>query len=229
MRREATFRAIEAGDGGDDRWADPAREQWPRAARFLTPELLTREGELATRESFAQQMPELVPVLERLTAQLDEPGAGALLTSVGLRPFFAACTQAGVDGVLLRNYDLAPDECERVIFSTHFLRPVIGMSEGLWGLLDGMNDAGLAVSLTFGGRFVHGPGFSIVIVLRYLLETCETADEALAVLARIPIATARNLTLVDEKRALALHVGPDLPPTPLAEPFVANHQHLPAP
>ncbi|MFI0554545.1 carcinine hydrolase/isopenicillin-N N-acyltransferase family protein, partial [Streptomyces scabiei] len=50
------------------------------------------------------------------------------------------------------------------------------MQDAAWGLLDGMNDAGLAVSLTFGGRFVHGPGFAILIVLRYLLETCNTVD-----------------------------------------------------
>ena len=50
------------------------------------------------------------------------------------------------------------------------------MSDCLWGLLDGVNDAGLAVSLTFGGRRVLGDGFGIPIVIRYLLETCETVD-----------------------------------------------------
>ena len=34
-------------------------------------------------------------------------------------------------------------------------RRVIGMSDCLWGLLDGVNDAGLAVSLAFGGRPVR--------------------------------------------------------------------------
>ena len=48
------------------------------------------------------------------------------------------------------------------------------MLDGGWGLLDGMNDAGLAGSLTFGGRFAQAPGVGIVIVLRYLLETCDT-------------------------------------------------------
>ena len=41
-----------------------------------------------------------------------------------------------------------------------------------------MNDDGLAVSLTFGGRRVLGDGFGIPIVLRYLLETCGTVEEA---------------------------------------------------
>ena len=46
------------------------------------------------------------------------------------------------------------------------------MSDCLWGLLDGVNDAGLAVSLTFGGRRDVGDGFGIPIVVRYLLEVC---------------------------------------------------------
>ena len=52
-------------------------------------------------------------------------------------------------------------------------RRVIGTSDCLWGLLDGVNDAGLAVSLTFRGRRVLGDGFGIPIVVD-LLEVCET-------------------------------------------------------
>ena len=50
---------------------------------------------------------------------------------------------------------------------------MLGMSDCLWGLLDGVNDAGLAVSLTFGGRRDVGDGFAIPLVVRYLLETCD--------------------------------------------------------
>ena len=60
------------------------------------------------------------------------------------------------------------------------------MSDCLWGLLDGMNDAGLAVSLTFGGRRALGDGFGIPLVVRYLLETCDDVAEARETLARLP-------------------------------------------
>ena len=63
------------------------------------------------------------------------------------------------------------------------------MSDCLWGLLDGMNDAGLAVSLTFGGRRVLGDGFGIPIVVRYLLETCDDVAEAREALARLPFSS----------------------------------------
>ena len=49
----------------------------------------------------------------------------------------------------------------------------MGTSDGLWGLVDGMNDAGLAVSLTFGGRRVVGDGFGVPLILRYVLQTCD--------------------------------------------------------
>jgi penicillin V acylase-like amidase (Ntn superfamily) len=61
------------------------------------------------------------------------------------------------------------------------------MQEVGWGLLDGMNDAGLAVSLTFGGRSPAGPGFAVNVVLRYLLQTCQTVTEAVERLRKIPI------------------------------------------
>ena len=47
-----------------------------------------------------------------------------------------------------------------------------------------MNDAGLAVSLTFGGRPQVGDGFGIPLVIRYVLEVCETIEEAVRVLRR---------------------------------------------
>ncbi|WP_243639380.1 C45 family autoproteolytic acyltransferase/hydolase [Streptacidiphilus pinicola] len=189
----------------------------------------TWQGEHAAREVFAAHMPELVPALDRLSAVAPEPGAIALLTQVGLRPWFSSCTQAVVDGVLLRNYDLDPARCDRTIVRSDFLRPVIGMGEVQWGLLDGMNDAGLAVSLTFGGRFVHGAGFAAPIVLRYLLETCDKVPQAVAALRRLPIATAQNITLMDGDQALTVHVGPDMTATTAQEPFAANHQLDPVP
>lgn len=103
------------------------------------------------------------------------------------------------------------------------------MQDAAWGLLDGMNDAGLAVSLTFGGRFVHGPGFAILIVLRYLLETCNTVDEAVGKLKSIPIAIPQNVTLVDPDQALTVFVGPDILLTEAPDACAANHQHMPVP
>ncbi|MDI9835253.1 C45 family peptidase [Streptomyces sp. KAU_LT] len=227
--RRKTFRALEIGDGSDGRWAAHAQPLWPLAERWLAEEGRTAEGADRARRLFEEHMPELVPVLERLAAQLDRPEATTFLTLAAIRPFFSGCTQIGAGGTLLRNYDFDPDDCEGTIVSSHFLRPVIGMQDAAWGLLDGMNDAGLAVSLTFGGRFVHGPGFAIPIVLRHLLETCTTVDEAIGRLRSIPIAIPQNVTLVDAEQARTVYVGPDIPLTEAPDACAANHQHLPVP
>jgi predicted choloylglycine hydrolase len=228
-QQQMTFSAIEVGDGGDGRWAAHTQALWPLAEAWITDEGRTPEGAARARVMFETHMPELVPVLDRLVGQLDRPNGETFLTFTMLRPFFAGCTQIGGSGRLLRNYDFNPDDCEGTIVSSHFLRPVIGMQDAGWGLLDGMNDAGLAVSLTFGGRFVHGPGFAILLVLRYLLETCDTVDEAVAKLANIPISIAQNVTLVDPDQAVTVFVGPDMPMTPAPDSCAANHQHLPVP
>ncbi|KOT52252.1 MULTISPECIES: C45 family autoproteolytic acyltransferase/hydolase [Streptomyces] len=222
-----TFQAIEVGDGGDGRWAAHARTLWQDMEGLLTEEGRTPEGAGRVRALFRTHMPELMPVLDRLAVQLDRPEARAFLTHAALRPFSPACTQIGRNGTLLRNYDFPPDQCEGTIVSSCFLRPVIGMQDVLWGLLDGMNDAGLAVSLTFGGRSVYGRGFAILIVVRYLLETCDTIGEAVGRLRSLPIAVPQNLTLVDATKAVTVFVGPDMSPTVAPDACAANHQHLP--
>ncbi|MFI8951003.1 C45 family autoproteolytic acyltransferase/hydrolase [Streptomyces sp. NPDC053750] len=224
-----TFHAVEIGDGGDGRWAERVRPAMEDAEHWLTEEGRTPEGAARARRLFEEHMPELIPTLDRLSAQLASPRAGTLLTLAAVRPFFSGCTQIGTNGTLLRNYDFAPEHCEGTIVSSHFLRPVIGMQEAGWGLLDGMNDAGLAVSLTFGGRYVHGRGFALPIVLRCLLETCRTVDEAVARLRTLPIAIPQNVTLVDPHRTVTVHVGPDIPLTETPDSCAANHQHLPVP
>ena len=222
-----TFRAIDVGDGSDGRWAAHLRTLFPEVEGWLTDEGRTAAGGLRARALFEQCLPELVPLLDRLAKQVDHPAAPALLTMAALKPFFSGCTQTGRAGRLLRNYDFRPDECEATIVRSDFLRPVIGMQEGGWGLLDGMNDAGLAVSLTFGGRPLAGPGFAVNIVLRYLLETCTTVTEAVDRLRTIPIMVPWNVTLVDADRAVTVYLGPDIELTEAPDACAANHQHLP--
>src|SRR5665809_53019 len=116
--------------------------------------------------------------------------------------------------MLARNYDYPVARLEGLVYLTEWSgRRVLGMSDCLWGLLDGINDAGLAVSLTFGGRRDVGDGFGIPIVVRYLLEVCSTVAEAREALAGIPVHDAQNLTLLDRSGAfLTAYVGPGRAP-----------------
>lgn len=128
--------------------------------------------------------------------------------------------------MLVRNYDYNPGLCEGTILHSSWNgRAVLAMSDCLWGVLDGVNDAGLVVSLTFGGRKVVGEGFGIPIVLRYILEFCETAAEAAKVLARVPVHMAYNVTALDKKgRFVTALLAPGEEPYLCQVPIATNHQ-----
>ena len=227
------FRSIEELDLGD-KWQTVFEERWPHYREWFL-----REGE-AARPSFATSvrmlrahMPELLPAYERL---VELAGGGDLvarmLSLYKPPPYLAACSQGAWtrDGgpVLVRNYDYAPSRMEGVVWSTRMLeRRVIGMSDCLWGLLDGMNDAGLAVSLTFGGRRVMGDGFGIPIVVRYLLEVCDDVAGAREALSRLPFSLAHNLTVIDATgEVLTAYVSPDREPIFRSFPAATNHQGI---
>jgi predicted choloylglycine hydrolase len=126
----------------------------------------------------------------------------------------------------LRNYDYDANLFDGIVLSTRFTGTrVIGVSDQLWGLLDGVNDAGLAASLTFGGRREVGSGFGIPIVMRYLLETCTTVQEAVTHLSRLPIHLAYNVTLIDRNGDYAtVFVGPDHSASVVSDCATTNHQ-----
>jgi predicted choloylglycine hydrolase len=143
-------------------------------------------------------------------------------------PYLAGCSQIAWNregSYLLRNYDYGNDYFDGVLLYSNWLQPVIGMVDCTWGLLDGVNGAGLAASLTFGGRKVRGEGFGIPLVLRYILETCSSVEEALKVLRHIPVHMSYNVTLIEASGAYAtLFLNPDRPPEVIPESTCTNHQ-----
>ncbi|MEI2776289.1 MAG: C45 family peptidase [Tetrasphaera sp.] len=225
------------------RWQALARQTWPAYRRWFDAEgRTTRPSYAACRDALAAHLPELLSTWERLTAlAASATGAstdetGRLLSLWCPTPFVTGCSQAilpGTDPVLVRSYDYDPALFEGVVASTDYSgrRRVLGTSDCLWGLLDGMNDAGLAVSLTYGGRAGRGPGrtgegFGIPIVLRYLLETCATVPEAIALLRRVPIAQCYNISLVDTAGGHAtVFVAPGEPAL-VSSDQVATNQRL---
>jgi len=102
---------------------------------------------------------------------------------------------------------------------------VIAMSDGMWGVLDGLNENGLAVSLSFGGRRVIGVGFGVPLLLRYILEFATIVEEAIAILQRVPVHMSYNVTVLDRSgRFATAYLRPDQPAVVRAVPYAANHQ-----
>ena len=226
-----SFRAIDEPEPGE-RWLAAFAGMWPAYRAWYLKEGESARPDLGTcRRMLEKWMPELEPTFERLVELAGgDPLASRFLSMYGPPGFVIGCSQAAFTGeggpVLARNYDYPMARLEGMIYSTAWTgRRVIGMSDCLWGLVDGVNDAGLAVSLTFGGRPAVGEGFGIPVVIRYLLETCTTVAEACEVLRRVPVHAAQNVTLLDRNRDFATaHVGPGRRPELLNVAVATNHQ-----
>jgi predicted choloylglycine hydrolase len=184
------------------------------------------------RAALGTHMPELIPHYDRVCTLVgDDDLAHRMLSQYRPPPLSSGCSPAvwlGDDGpALVRNYefplDIVSDGFEATAWSG---REVIAKAQRPWGgCLDGMNEEGLVASLTFGGRPAHGRGFSIILMLRYALETCSRVEEAIAALSRVPVAMSQNVMLLDRAGAHAtLFLGPDREPALSRARVCTNHQ-----
>ena len=74
------------------------------------------------------------------------------------------------------------------------------------------------------GRIV-GRGFGVPLILRYVLQTCTTAEQAGAALARLPTHMSYNVTVLDKKRRyLTAMMAPDRPAIITHAAVATNHQ-----
>jgi predicted choloylglycine hydrolase len=214
-------------------WKALFEETWPEYRRWwLQQGAEARPSSAAAAQALELHMPELVPVYERLVELSgDDDTVAAMLPLWNPPPFIVACSQAVVpdsasgEPVLVRNYDYDPRLFEATVCRTHWAgRSVLGTGDCLWGLVDGVNDAGLAVSLTFGGRREVGDGFGVPLVIRYLLEVCEDVAGATGVLERLPHQLSYNVTICDAQGQVAtVMVAPDRPARVTGEREITNH------
>ncbi|MEQ6249273.1 C45 family peptidase [Sulfitobacter sp. HNIBRBA3233] len=213
------------------KWAGLFREYWSDYRAWWL-----REGE-TSRPTYAEglrqmqtHMPELVPLYEELCELAGGGDHAARFLSFYTPPaYLAACSQAiwaGKQPVMVRNYDYNPKAFDSLVLRTRWQgRRVMGVSDGLWGLVDGVNDKGLSISLTFGGRRVVGEGFGVPLILRYALQTCTTSEEAAEVLARVPTHMSYNVTVLDKNRSyLTVMMAPDRPAVVTRAAVATNHQ-----
>ena len=235
MQTSIHFRAIEEDRPGE-RWKalfDPA---WPfYRAWFLRSGAVARPSFLACRRALRAHMPELVPTWERLVELAGGGDLEARFLSLWCPPpYIVGCSQAvwidselAQEPMLLRNYDFSPALLEGNWLSTRWVgQRVMAMSDCLWGALDGINESGLAASLSFGGRTVSGDGFGIPLVLRYVLETASSTASAIAILERIPVHMSYSVTLLDRRSQWAtVFLNPDRPVEVTRRKAVTNVQH----
>jgi predicted choloylglycine hydrolase len=177
-------------------------------------------------------MPEMLPTYERFCA-LAQADALAARFLTGYQPpaYVSACSQAVLTQPqvqLVRNYEYHHHLIEgTLLLSAWNGKRVIANSDCLVGVVDGMNEDGLVISLTFGGRRVVGVGFGIPFILRYVLEFARDLTDALAMLTRIPAHMAYNVTVMDRSgRFHTVELSPDQAPLVTERAYATNHQAI---
>lgn len=231
QRLELDFRSVREPDAGP-RWRALFEEFWPAYERWFRRDGLSRRPSyLACRRAMHEHLPALVPAWEAL---VDLAGGGDVaarfLSQYRPPEIIAGCTQAlwrrADEPGLVHNYDYAPRLCDGVVLLSAWTGPaVIATTDCLIGALDGMNEEGLAVALAFGGRPVVGAGFSAPLVLRAVLESCGTTEQAVASLSRVPVYMSYTFAVVDRAgRAATVFCAPDRPARVDDTPVSTNHQ-----
>jgi predicted choloylglycine hydrolase len=227
--RRLTFRAIRGERPGHKLRALYARSRHAYREWYLRDGAAARPSLAEARAALERHTPELVgPWSELVTAVSGDELDARMLTLYDPPPLLSGCSQAALDGepALVRNYDYDPSLFDGVVLETRLADTrVIGTADQLWGLLDGINDRGLAVSFTFGGRQKVGQGFSIPLVIRYVLETCTTVADGVTALERLPVQAAYNVTLIDRHANHAtVWLVPGEPARVTCDRATTNHQ-----
>ena len=214
------------------KWAARWARSWPAYEAWF----VARGGDAgpcraACRAALKRHMPELIGTYDRLVSLAGGSDRAARFLSTWCPPsYLGGCSLAAVsdqdDVRLVRNYDLSPELNEGLLLRTQWTgRAVMGMVEFLWGLSDGINDAGLSLALAYGGRSETSDGFGITTILRYVLETCDTVEEAIATLRRVPSHMAYNVVLADAAgRTASVELAPGGGISIMPKAIATNHQ-----
>lgn len=231
-RVHCTFEAV-AEDRPGPEWQRLFSQHWPAyRGWFLRSGLSGRPSYLDCRRAVRRYMPKFERVWEELVETARGGDVEARFLSLWCPPaYIAGCSQAvwlGEGGpALVRNYDYAPALLEGAWLATRWGgQRVVAMSDCLCGVLDGINESGLALSLSFGGRQAMGTGFGIPLLLRYVLEFATTTREAAALLMKIPVHMTYSVTSVDRNgQSATIFLAPDRQAEILPLRGVTNHQH----
>lgn len=111
----------------------------------------------------------------------------------------SGCSALMKDGFYARNYDYHPKTYEGrlILWKPKEGYASIGTSGRMIGRIDGMNEKGLVVGYHFVNRRNPADGFICATIARFLLDSCASTKEAVAMLSVIPHRHAFNYSLYD--------------------------------
>jgi predicted choloylglycine hydrolase len=231
-RMDLIFEAIDEDRPGP-KWRRSFDRHWHAYSRwFVRDGIKARPTYLASLRSLRKHMPELLPAYDAIVTAAGGGDLEARFLAMWRPPLYVGgCAQAIIGGdspALIRNYDYSPRLLEGTwLASRYFGRRVVAVVDSLWGVLDGINEDGLSISLAFGGRTVAGEGFGIPLILRYVLEFAKTTREAVTMLQRLPPHMSYTVAVVDRSGSYAtVFLNPDRPAEVTQRRVSTNHQNV---
>jgi len=144
------------------------------------------------------------------------------MSTYGLKPAMpGACTQiallpertANRHMLVARSYDFSDirvlTDRRLVLLSPEGSQASIGTSQYYFGRYDGMNSAGLYIGMSAAlGKGYQKEGFFFPMVVRILLDSCQSADAALQLIQKIPHSASYNYLIADVSNAYVVEVSP---------------------
>tara|TARA_R100000935_G_scaffold57686_1_gene92214 strand:+ start:86 stop:1342 length:1257 start_codon:yes stop_codon:yes gene_type:complete len=225
------FNAISEPGKPGKKWQKLFNTHWSAYQAWYNSKGAAHVPDLETSQAALKKyMPKMWSTYQQLCKLVKADDVAArFLTGFQPPAYISACSQAVITGKeiqLVRNYDYHPDLMEGTqLLSAWNGKKVIATSDCLIGVVDGMNEDGLAISLTFGGRKEVGVGFGIPFILRYVLEFCSNVEEAVETLVKIPSHMSYNVTVVDKTGTYkTVRLSPDNVPVITDAAFTTNHQ-----
>ena len=228
---DLTFEAIDEDQPGP-KWRALFDRHWHAYSRwFLREGMRARPTYLQSVRAIREHMPELQPAYEQIIEVAGGGDLEARFLAMWCPPIYiGGCSQLILPGkhpALIRNYDYSPKLLEGSWVASRLTgKRVLAMGDCLWGVLDGINEDGLALSLSFGGRTEAGKGFGIPIVMRYALEFAKSTAEAVKIFKRVPVHMSYTISAVDRAgKSATIFVNPDRKTEATDHLVSTNFQH----
>lgn len=212
------------------KWQKLFNTHWPAYKTwFQSKGAFNQPGLKICEQNMERYMPEMMPTYHTLCKLAgNDKEAARFLTGYQPPAYISGCSQVvwQQTPMLVRNYDYHPHLSEGTLLHSAWNgKKVIATGDCLSGVVDGMNEDGLVVSLTFGGRKVVGQGFGIPFILRYVLEFCSDLEQAVEALCRIPSHMAYNVMVLNKAgKYKMVQLSPDNAPVVTDSPVSTNHQ-----
>jgi predicted choloylglycine hydrolase len=109
--------------------------------------------------------------------------------------------------ILCRNSDMFPElkkTSESVLYRPDDGYMFLGNSTSFIQMEDGMNEHGLAIGINFLMTKTYKIGLNTGFVVRLVLETCKTTEEAIALIKLLPLCSTQNFLIGDKSGHLVV-------------------------